>query len=432
MGAIIVFALFQGVILIIEGVIVYNYCEEVFLRRDRWHFSKGIWMALYTAIYGLSFCGVSWVNIVGFLIANFLIILLLYNVSIQGAILNSFMLTAIMCLCEMALIPLQSIEVAGFLQTREYEGITIMLAAISKLLYFLVVRVMASFFSQKNEKEIKEKHFYLISLVPALSIMLFCVMLVICIRFNISGLYQIALSGCFLAILVVNLIVFWEYGRIQKDAVEKSEMQIMIQKQKDDEAYFQLLFRQDQMQKVAIHDFKKHLMYIKELYVRNEGDEVGQYVDNLNLQLERSSTHFSDNAVLDLILNHYKEISSEKDVSFAADIRFGTMDDFSGDSITSLFGNLLENALFSAEKSTERYIDISACKVENGGAILIKAINSCDDNPFMNGELRSSKKDPGIHGYGIKSIKQVVEKHKGAIEMYYNSDFREFHTVIRM
>ena len=64
-------------------------------------------------------------------------------------------------------------------------------------------------------------------------------------------------------------------------------------------------------------------------------------------------------------------------------------------------------------------------------------VNTCDKDPFIDGEPVSTKESSDEHGYGIKSIRQVVKKYHGEINMYYRSTSTgdssegEFHTVIR-
>ena len=65
-------------------------------------------------------------------------------------------------------------------------------------------------------------------------------------------------------------------------------------------------------------------------------------------------------------------------------------------------------------------------------------VNTCDKDPFIDGEPVSTKESSDENGYGIKSIRQVVKKYHGEINMYYRSTSTgdspegEFHTVIRM
>ena len=65
---------------------------------------------------------------------------------------------------------------------------------------------------------------------------------------------------------------------------------------------------------------------------------------------------------------------------------------------------------------------------------MLSLINSCRENPFSgkNGRLITTKKDFLRHGYGILSIERVVKAYSGEMQMYYEEEKKEFHTIITL
>ncbi len=82
----------------------------------------------------------------------------------------------------------------------------------------------------------------------------------------------------------------------------------------------------------------------------------------------------------------------------------------------------------------EGYIELSITQQENASLTVLSLINSCPENPFSGktGRLVSSKKDSLRHGYGIRSIERVVKAYHGDMQMYYEEERQEFHTVITL
>ena len=86
--------------------------------------------------------------------------------------------------------------------------------------------------------------------------------------------------------------------------------------------------------------------------------------------------------------------------------------------IYSLFGNILDNAIEACEKldESERYIGLKVYK--QNSFVIINVIN-----PFSgkikkeNGNIITTKNDKISHGYGLKSIKYVVDKYDGKIDI---------------
>ena len=103
-------------------------------------------------------------------------------------------------------------------------------------------------------------------------------------------------------------------------------------------------------------------------------------------------------------------------------------------SVTTLYGNLLSNALEAAELSAERLVDISVINNCQQNNIIISVINSCDITPIpeKTGLFRSRKKGPGIHGVGLKSIQRIVKKYHGLETMYYDDKNNRFHHIIQL
>ena len=102
--------------------------------------------------------------------------------------------------------------------------------------------------------------------------------------------------------------------------------------------------------------------------------------------------------------------------------------------MTALFCNLLDNAIESAKKVERGFIDFSVIRKENTPAIFIKIINSCKTSPFSSktGKLFTTKPNPYIHGFGVKSINQIIEKHSGSMAMHYEEEDNTFHTIITL
>lgn len=141
-----------------------------------------------------------------------------------------------------------------------------------------------------------------------------------------------------------------------------------------------------------------------------------------------------DHEMLNAILARYARQCLDRHIAFHADIRSGIIDFIADADITSLFCNLLDNAMEAAGYSPDSFIDISVCKREKTPFIIITIINSSRKNPFeeSDGRLATTKPNKRKHGFGIKSIRKTVAKYHGDMQMYYNQESLTFHTVITL
>ena len=88
----------------------------------------------------------------------------------------------------------------------------------------------------------------------------------------------------------------------------------------------------------------------------------------------------------------------------------------------------------AAEHIQDSFIDLMVQKKENTPFVVIVLVNSCRSMPDFdqNGFPVSHKSGKGRHGFGIKSIRKVVEQYQGNLRMYYDDTTATFHTIITL
>ena len=96
---------------------------------------------------------------------------------------------------------------------------------------------------------------------------------------------------------------------------------------------------------------KKHLQSIALLNEDNENEKIRAYID----QLMQSSdllefSKICDHKILNNILCRYKKVCNDLHIAFHADIRSNTTAFLSDSDVTSLFCNLLDNAVEASQR----------------------------------------------------------------------------------
>ena len=118
--------------------------------------------------------------------------------------------------------------------------------------------------------------------------------------------------------------------------------------------------------------------------------------------------------ILDFILNHKKEAAEEKEIDFEIYVTALMETSLSDGDISILIGNLLDNAIEACEQMQDgkRWILFKLKKRQR--SLFIEISNSLGTVPrIKDGELFTSKKDKILHGYGLKSVKRIVQKYDG-------------------
>jgi len=109
----------------------------------------------------------------------------------------------------------------------------------------------------------------------------------------------------------------------------------------------------------------------------------------------------------------------ESNINFTC-VADGTLIDFmSVMDICSIFGNPLDNAIESVReiKNPEMRL-IKLVVVAQNDLLIIRFENYFENHlKYENGQLATTKHDRFSHGYGIKSIKSVVDKYEGNVNI---------------
>ena len=190
--------------------------------------------------------------------------------------------------------------------------------------------------------------------------------------------------------------------------------------------------RHDEAQKILIHDIKNHLNTIAHLSADGESPAIEEYIHNLNQTISlRFPVMICDHPLLNTILARYMSICDDNKIDFSPDIRHNTVHFLSDNDITSLFCNLLDNAVEAASGVGKPYITLSVSRPSDSGPVIIKLVNSCAHGPVtLHGRLLTTKPDRHYHGIGMRSIYNTVSHYGGEINYFYDESANEFHTTI--
>ena len=373
-------------------------------------------------------------NVVSFFVFNTVFLYVLFKLKLLLALFHSAIVTAIMGISEIAVLGIISRFFPHFLL--ETDAGLVFYTVFSKIFFFAVIYLLIHLFKGKKLNQEQYGHFeILLMLIPVSSIFIIFTLLSIGETSAFAPPIDFLVTICAVFLLMVNLLVFGINQYNQKKSQEYADLQLLLQKESDSVEYYEMMLAQNENQSILIHDIKKHLQSIKLLNEKHDSDKINAYIQQLMESSDlRETTNICDNEMLNAILCRYQRQCNDKHIHFHTDIRSGTVQYIYQHDLTSLFCNLLENAMESAENIPDSFIELTVQKKENSPFVIIILINSCQNTPVYNqeGVPVSHKLDNGRHGFGIKSIKKVVKQYHGNLQMYYDNDSGTFHTIITL
>ena len=417
-----------------EAVILWQYTSNLFTSSYGSKIRLALLSALYTILFLLSLLKQTGLNVVCFFVFNTVFLYVLFKLKLLLALFHSAIVTAIMGISEIAVLGIISRFFPHFLL--ETDAGLVFYTVFSKIFFFAVIYLLIHLFKGKKLNQEQYGHSeILLMLIPVSSIFIIFTLLSIGETSAFAPPIDFLVTICAVFLLMVNLLVFGINQYNQKKSQEYADLQLLLQKESDSVEYYEMMLAQNENQSILIHDIKKHLQSIKLLNEKHDSDKINAYIQQLMESSDlRETTNICDNEMLNAILCRYQRQCNDKHIHFHTDIRSGTVQYIYQHDLTSLFCNLLENAMESAENIPDSFIELTVQKKENSPFVIIILINSCQNTPVYNqeGVPVSHKSDNGRHGFGIKSIKKVVKQYHGNLQMYYDNDSGTFHTIITL
>ncbi len=224
----------------------------------------------------------------------------------------------------------------------------------------------------------------------------------------------------FIVLSVLYFIVFFVYiaNRVQTAKLIKQNIgysQVM----KLNEEYYSMLRKKEDETRAFRHDTKTHLYCLQTLYKEKKFDEFEKYLSDLTEQFNEISNRIVTgntlvNAIVNDISTKFPEVSIQWNGNFPENITINSID------LCTIFSNLLNNAFEAAVLTEEKKVCVLVKSLESSMYISIK--NSSNKEPIQDdGNFISTKNDGIEHGYGLKNVKNCLDKLGGSFDIMYEN-----------
>lgn len=382
--------------------------------------------------YGMNFVAVPFINLISFIVCNFIIALVCYESKVKIRVFTTLMLSFFMFITEIIVLYSSTYILKIDLAAYENNLLTLIIqSSLSKLIFFLIIFLVSKYYKNKTTKQSTNKFTVLLGILPLTSILMLHILYYWGVKKADTSGFNAALAICAILLLFANLFVFYIYEMVQKTNFEITQLQLEKQRGEISAEYYRLLSKEYENSRVLIHDIKNHLHYIESKTADGESKEVLNYIDSIREDFGLNErVRYSGNGLIDVIINRHANFCKANGVNFEVEACCSKLDFMNESDTTSLLDNLLDNAVESAVQSEEKKI-VFSIYIRSDSFVVVSVINSCDSAPVINnGRLISSKKNPKAHGYGTKSIKRVVNKYNGDFKWAYNELDREFEASV--
>lgn len=172
------------------------------------------------------------------------------------------------------------------------------------------------------------------------------------------------------------------------------------------------------------HDFKHHIVLLKNYLENGEYGKATQYIRKLAEPVEQLSNYiYTGSDVLDLVLNIKENESNQKGIRYQVETDGEFKTNINENDLGNIFFNLLDNAIEACEKIVghDRWIRV-VIKRKNQ-VYIVKIENSIGTPVVMKeGKYQTDKDNKECHGLGMQSVKSCVKHYGGNVNWSHTED----------
>jgi signal transduction histidine kinase len=289
----------------------------------------------------------------------------------------------------------------------------------ASIVLFFAAILLLKYFKFLKKKAFDFPAFWGLALIIAVSFMLGGLQhaSVISVR-AYTILYPFVLTGS-------TFLVFYLYNVLSKSHEEKLASAIHSQEK---EYYFnQCRLMQESAEKInaMCHDMKKHFIALKEFSADNKTatDYLNSLIDDVKHKEVFSKT---GNIAFDSVINYKLNAVLRDNIELDINTFIPPVLNVEAVDIVTILGNLLDNALDALSKVENKILSLNI--QFDKSSLLIKIENSFDgiveykDKKEGEDKIIVTRKNNIKNGYGLKNIKNSIEKYNGYIEITHDNN----------
>lgn len=385
----------------------------------------GLGLFLFALFVNVVGGNIVWLNVICFTLVNIVFGYICFNINYKKVVVYSIILVTISMIWEYVVEYVLAIITGTAMKTYLENNTILILIGSSKILYFLSSLILSKFIVKEKKVTIPVSlYIYPVSVLISVLISWY-----VCAYCEINKTGQIAIAIMTLIFFISTIFMFLTYQRNIEKENEFFQLKNEINKLEIEKNYYDILEQQNQDLMIYAHDTKKHLTTIKNL---NSNPEIEEYIDIMDKSLESySQVSHSGNHTLDVIINKYVTECKIKNIKFSFDISLKNLNYIKDFDLVTIIGNILDNAIESADKSKAREITLET-NYRNTYDILI-ITNSCDTAPKSSKDtLLTTKNDKKIHGVGLKSVAKVLKNYDGHYDWKYDFQSHKFTSIVTL
>ena len=310
--------------------------------------------------------------------------------------------------------------------------LTIVGFVISKIIFFLLTKVVCNF-RRKDNTHLSFLYWLALITIPIISSVAVFIILYLSYRVNDTAMSILSFISA-IGLLYINILAFQlfefflEKHKIEMDRAQSEAREMALLKQVETQvAQYEHLENEQASKRAFFHDLHNDFELLHNLVKDGNIDEALEIIDKRSKSsvIKKDRMH-TGNAVIDALFNAKHTCAEDRGIK----VKITSMHcpkNISMDitDMIVLFGNSWDNAIEACLRITEGEKYINAGLVYRNNRLVYTITNPTNGKLIKDKDkFKTVKTDAGVHGLGIENMEKVTGKYKGVLSLkHHNNTF---------
>lgn len=216
-------------------------------------------------------------------------------------------------------------------------------------------------------------------------------------------------------IIIINLYLFYLLDMFSENRELKYKLALYERQAKSNYEYYAKQIESNKTALSVIHDVRKHIKVMEDLKRASISVELEKYADAFESMLEPLLIkQYCDNVILNAIINDKMDYCERHSIIFCVDVKNVCLRDMKPIDITTIFGNVLDNAIEACQKEKEKNIGLTICPFND--FVYVQVSNTFSGKVKWDAKGKPVSMRGEGHGIGLENVEKVLREYNGSIQ----------------
>ncbi len=230
-------------------------------------------------------------------------------------------------------------------------------------------------------------------------------------------------SWCFLIGAIIACIAF--FLSLTREEQDRQRMEMLRSENVLMAENYKSLHAAQQSYARTVHDFKHHVMTLRDIIAAGKSESAQDYMDSLlKTSYQQAAQCHSGNDIVDAIINSKLAEAQVKKIQFTYMANLHIPIKIDPIDLCGVLANQLENAFEACVQISDPGKRLIHAEIKQAKSfVILRVENTVVTDPFTdNPDLHSTKRDAtGPHGYGLLNIRSIALKYEGTLRTEFTN-----------